>query len=107
LAGRSVLQQFGHQQALSEQVGQRHVRGSEHPPEADLPSNPRKSQKKALSAMARALSQVTYDRRKSRKFHRKNSNLENCVQLVLLVGFRLPDALPSLKFALVIPMRLS
>ncbi len=47
------------------------------------------------------------DSRKSIKFHNKYSNLENCVQLVLLVGFSLPAARQSLKFASSIPMRLS
>jgi hypothetical protein len=39
------------------------------------------------------------DSRKSIKFHSKYSNLENCVQLVLLVGFPLPATPLSLKFA--------
>jgi len=55
--------------------------------------------KKALFHGGQGFVTIISDLQYSRKFHRKNNNLENCVQLVLLVGFQLPWASQSLKFA--------
>lgn len=49
--------------------------------------------------MENGLSEVAKDRHKSIKFRRKNNNLENCAQVVLLVGFRLSPSKASLRIA--------